>query len=165
MQRRHKVLLAAGVIGAVDLFIAVTTGSVPQALAPVAILSPFVALIALFRSPWSELKTLAVWSVILLFGGGAVKMLIQPKAAPGLTVDQFGVSHPVGIAITAITVVALVLLIEAVLVLGCRKAIAWRTGGSGGIPDKTPEERVLSEEEFDNFDPLDTLPRLVRSSI
>lgn len=159
-ERRHHILVGAAGIGGIDLYLANLNGTVHPILAFLAILSPFAALIALTKSPIDELTTLSVWALLTLFGGGAIKLFVHPYIAPGMTLDRFTAANPVGMAITVVTAVAMVTLIEAVMVFLGKKIYHRKTGGSGGSAD-TPEERVLTEEEYEDFEPIEYTKRIL----
>jgi len=159
-ERRHHILVGAAGIGGIDLYLANLNGTVHPILAFLAILSPFAALIALTKSPIDELTTLSVWALLALFGGGAIKLFVHPYIAPGMTLDQFTTSNPVGMVITVVTAVAMVTLIEAVMVFLGKKIYNRKTGGSGGSAD-TPEERVLTEGEYEDFEPIEYTKRIL----
>jgi hypothetical protein len=153
-ERRHHVLVAAAIIGGIDLYLANLYGSVHPVLALFAFASPIAALLALTKSPVAELKTLAIWGFITVFGSGAFKLFVHPHVAPSLTLNQFTTTTPFGVAITVVSVVAMAILIEAAVMLVGKKIWYWRIGGSGGSAD-TPEERVLTDEEYADFEPID----------
>lgn len=159
-ERRHHILVGAAGIGGLDLYLANLNGSVHPVLAFLAILSPSAALIALTKSPIDELKTLSVWAFLALFGGGAIKLFVHPYIAPDMTLNQFTVTSPVGMAITVVTAVAMVTLLEAVMVFVGKKIYYRKTGGSGGSSG-TPEERVLTEEEYEDFEPIECTKRII----
>lgn len=159
-ERRHHILVGAAVIGGIDLYLANLNGSVHPVLAFLAIISPFAALIALTKSSVPELKTLSAWALLTLFGGGAVKLFVYPHMAPGTTLDQFTATNPVGMGITVVTAVAMVTLIEAVIMLVGKKIYYRKTGGSGGFSG-TPEERVLTEEEYEDFKPIEYTKKII----
>lgn len=159
-ERRHHILVGAAGIGGIDLYLANLNGSVHPLLAFLAILSPFVALIALAKSSVDEIKTLSAWAFLALFGGGAIKLFVHPYIAPGMTLDQFTATSPVGMGITVVTAVAMVTLIEAVMVFFGKKIYYRKTGGSGGSSG-TPEERVLTEEEYEDFEPIEATKRII----
>lgn len=159
--RRHHVLVGAAVFGGIDLFVANLNGSVHPVLAFLAIVSPFAALMALTKSPLSELKTLSVWAFLALFGTGAIKLFVHPYVAPGMTLDQFTATNPVGVGITVVTAVALATLIEAGVMLLGKKIYYRKTGGSDGS-SVTPEERVLTEEEYEDFEPIEYTKQILK---
>ena len=160
-KRRHHVLVGAAVIGGIDLFLANLNGIVNPVLALLAIISPFAALLALTKSPTSELKTLSVWALLALFGSGAVKLYVQPHIAPGMTLNQFTTTTPVGVAITVVSAVAMATLVEAVAMYLGKKIYYRKTGGSDGSSG-TPEERVLTEGEYEDFDPIEYTKTLTK---
>ena len=160
-KRRHQILVAAAIVGGIDLYLSNLYGSVHPALAFFAIISPFAALLALTKSPLPELKTLSVWAFLILFGSGALKLYLHPHLAPNLTLNQFTTTTPIGVGITVITAVALATLIEAIVMVVSMKAWYRRTGGSGGSSG-TPEERILTEEEYEEFEPIEYTKRILR---
>ncbi|QLH83793.1 hypothetical protein [Halosimplex pelagicum] len=163
-ERRHHILVGTAGIGGIELYLANLNGSVHPVLAFLAILSPFAALIAFTKSPVDELKTLSSWAFLALFGGGAIKLFVHPYIAPGMTLNQFTATSPVGIGITVVTAVAMVTLIEAMMVFLGKKIYYRKTGGSGGSSG-TPEERVLTEEEYEDFEPIEYTKRIVNRDI
>jgi len=162
-ERRHHILVGAAVIGGLDLFLANLNGSVHPVLAFLAIISPFAALIAFTKSPPSELKTLIVWAFLALFGSGTVKLFVHPHVAPGMTLNHFTATNPVGMGITVVTAVAMITLLEVLAVFVGKKIYYRKTGGSGGSSG-TPEERVLTEEEYKDFDPIEYTKQIINQT-
>lgn len=158
LQWRHGLLILAAGIGTVDLYIANLTGSVPTWLALAAISSPLIGLGAVLRASLDEQITLAVWSLASCIGLGITNLALHRALASSLTSSHFQTSHPIGLAVATVMSVVMVLF-GIVVVLGTLNAVRqWRTDGNGG--GATPEERVLSEEEYADFEPIcnDTLP-------
>lgn len=159
LERRHWLLLGAVVVGGADLYIANLTGSVPSWLAVAAFCSPVVGVWAVLQASLDEQITLAAWSCVGWIGLGIGTLGLHSAFASHLTLNQFQHSHPVGLAIMTTVAVAM-MLFGVTVVIGAANA-AWqrRTGGDGGA---TPEERVLSEDEYADFDPIhdDTQPAI-----
>lgn len=163
-ERRHHILMVAAVINGINLYLANLYGNVYPVLAFFAIISPFAALLALAKSPLTELKTLSVWAFLVLFGTGALKLYIHPHVAPSLTLNQFTTTTPVGVGITVVTAVAMATLIEAVVMFVGKKIWYRKTGGSDGSSG-TPEERVLTEGEYEDFEPIEYTKKILRQSL
>lgn len=157
LQRRHWLLLGAAAVGGADLYIANLTGSVPSWLAIAALCSPVVGVWAVLQASLDEQITLAVWSFIGWIGLGLVTLGLHSALASHLSFNQFHQTHPVGLAVMTTVTVAMILFGVTVMVGAANVAWQRRTGGDGGT---TPEERVLTEREYADFDPIhdDTQP-------
>jgi len=164
-QWQTVVFLAATLIGGVDLYIANLTGSVHPLLAAAALASPFVITWTLTAHTVRERRLIIVGSFALWFGVAGVSLLSHDLLAPALSSEEFRQTTQAGLSLTtAKTVGAIIAGISTVTHVG-----SWlyrrRTGGSnsGGA---TPEEQVLSAEEYEEFaDPWDTEAHLMAEGI
>lgn len=159
LQRRHLMLLIAATVGGADLYIANLTGGVLPLLAFAAICSPFVVVWAVLRASIDEQITIAAWSGIGWIGLGIATLGLHSIFASHLPLTQFQYSHPVGLAVMTVVSVAMVLFGVTVVVGAVNAAWQRQTRGGGST---TPEEQVLSNEEYADFEPIrdDTRPAI-----
>jgi len=160
VQRRHILLILAAGTGGADLYIANLTGSVPALLALAALCSPLLGGLAVLQASLDEQITLAAWSLIGWLGLGITTVGLHNALASNLTLTQFQHAHPIGLAIMTAVSVIMVLFVVSVLVATANAVWIRTTGGDGGA---SPEERVLSEEAYADFEPIldDTLPAII----
>lgn len=157
VKRRHWLLLIAAAFAGADLYIVNLTGSAPLLLTIAAFCAPFFGVWAVLQASVDEQITIAAWSGVGCIGFGIVTLGLHSIVASQIPLSQFQQTHPVGLAFT--TVVSVVgVLFGVTLMIGVVNSV-WRRrmGGDGG---GTPEERVLSEEEYADFEPIrdDTQP-------
>lgn len=148
---RHIVLGIAVFIGIVDLVVANWYGSVPFLLAFGAIVSPFAILACLATASIAEQKTIAAWAGLTWFGFTILLFGARVMVTPQYTLARFRSSHLLGLSLQTIAAVGLVVCILATASI--LVTALWRRHNGGEEQGGTPEEQVLSEEEFERFKP------------
>jgi hypothetical protein len=153
-ERRHIALLATGLIYALQLTLVNVVGNSPHLLNILAFTFPIVGIIALRQASLEELKTLSTWALIIIVASGIVRFSVKQAVNPNLTVDTFTNTTLVGGAIAVPAAVAMVFLLIASIPTVAKLMDHRLVGGSGGSPS-SPEEKVLTESEFEDFDPIE----------
>ena len=140
LARRHVILSLVVPYTAVYLFAAYTGIDIPVAIGMTGALLPIVIVYSLAMGSMAELKTIAAWCVVAFFGFSGVA-----HAVPGPHMMTSESILFTSIAAVAMIVFALVVLVAIANTLWER----WL----GRNNCHTPEERVLTTEEYAEFEP------------
>jgi len=105
-----------------------------------------------------ELSSISKWAFIGAFGMATLQVVIHRTIMSGMTMDQFTGDTLLGSSISALVGGAGVLAIGTAIVFVAKYVYYRRMGGSGGT-STTPEEDVLSDEEYADFEPIETTGR------
>lgn len=151
---RHYLLLLALIVGGVHTFIVVWAGKAIFELALAATVAVGIIIVVIRMASQSERWTIAAWGTTVFVGLYPVIQYTHAYVAPQM--ENFAMNHPVGVALETIRAVALVLVILVLVMLflswiGQKARQTERGDGSGGA---TPEERVLTDEEYADFEPV-----------
>lgn len=112
--------------------------TIPTAVGQASVFLPIAALYTLLKGTQSERTTIMVWSTIASFGFG------------GLAHFVLGGYMEATASIALATACAVSMVIFGLATLATLLAQLWNYS-SGGSKGQTPEERVLSQSEYDDF--------------
>jgi len=154
-QRRHALLLLGVCIGGIHLYVANATSMLHPLLAVAPFLALGAVLYGIVAASRTEQVTIGLWSACLWLGFGGAGYLIHGSLTTQQSFSQFISAHPVGLITGVLMTLGLVLTILTAVIT----AVSWARDRRGGDRGATPEERVLTKDEYDDFDPIEEMQR------
>lgn len=153
-ERRHIALVATGLVFTFYIVLTTVFGGEAPLLTLLSLSFPVAGIYAMRKASLSELKTLCTWALITIVASGIVRLSAHQAIAPEVARETFTETTLVGNALAVPAVVAMIFLLIASFPFVSKLVDQQLDGGSGGKPS-SPEEKVLSESEFEDFEPIE----------
>jgi hypothetical protein len=161
-QRRHLLLIAGLAIGGIHLYVANAT----NLLHPVLAIAPFLAVGAVLYGLGSasrpEQFTIAIWSVAAWLGFGLLGFALHNLVAPQHSFSQFITAHSLGLILGILMSLGLITALLAAVTSAATVLHDKKFGGNNG---STPEERILTDHEYEDFEPIEETKCLVANKL